>query len=65
MRDSFFWEVALVVLALGSLAYKSMPDNVRVVKRSVPLEAVMVKDEAMEELEKANKLNNLPGKKLF
>ncbi|MBE6450678.1 MAG: hypothetical protein E7016_01795 [Alphaproteobacteria bacterium] len=51
------------ILGLGIIAVKTAPQNTRPLgEKPPPQTAIIVKDEAMEELEKANRLNNQPQK---
>ena len=62
-----FWHcivaAAVAILGLGIVATKTAPQNTRPLgDKPIPQSAVVVRDEAMEELEKANRLNKQPKK---
>lgn len=54
---------AAAILGLGIIAVKTAPQNHRPLgEKPPPQTAIVLKDEAMEELEKANRLNKQPKK---
>ncbi len=60
MKKVINWAVTIItaVLGLGIVAAKNAPEKTRPIgEKPIPQTAIVLKDEAMEELEKANKLN--------
>ena len=65
MKKFFNWIVAAAaaILGLGVVAAKTAPERTRLPgEKPPPQTAIVLRDEAMEELEKANRLNQQPNK---
>lgn len=54
---------AAAILGLGIIAVKTAPQNpLPLSEKPLPQTAIIIKDEAMEALDEANRLNNQPKK---